>query len=126
MTMVLPSDLTTVPVRRSPFLSVTWSANDTDESPKSAVNSNTSRLRSTAYPPNCRVVCSYLGSQSCFVPRNRDEKAEQSRLIRSQARGRLALGFGILLVGRSLRRGMIFHAIFQSTNPLAQTLAELR
>src|SRR5690242_5324301 len=38
-----------------------------------------------------------------------------------------ALGFGLLgLVGRCLRGGIVLHAIFQGTNPFAQTFAKLR
>src|SRR5215471_7566170 len=93
------------------------------------------KARSTATPQSCaarpilqiaELSVAVWGPRVALYLENRDEKAEKYRLIRSRARGRLALGFGVLLVGRSLRRGMILHAVFQGTNPLAQTLAELR
>src|SRR5690242_3142277 len=86
-------------------------------------------LRAYAARPSLQIAelsVAVRGPRVALYLENRDEKAEKYRLIRSRARGRLALGFGVLLVGRSLRRGMILHAIFQGTNPLAQTLAELR
>src|SRR5579863_7021345 len=127
MTRVLPSDFTTVPVRRSPFFKVTWSAKRADESPKNAVRANTSSLRSTALPPDCKE------SVSIWEPRVTVNQSETKTARHNAAtprcfstRSRLALGFGVLLIGRSLCRGMIFHTVFQGTNPLAQTLAELR
>ena len=45
----------------------------------------------------------------------------------SQRGDGLALGFGVLaLVRRTLRGGMILHALFQGADPLTQTFAELR
>src|SRR5579859_3051136 len=48
-TSVLPSDFTTVPVIRSPFFNVTWSANRAEDNPRSATRKNASSLRNTTY-----------------------------------------------------------------------------
>src|SRR5271166_5728678 len=129
---VLPSDLTTVPVRRSPFLSVTWSAKSADESPKNAIRVNNSNLRNTTLPSTFRVLIElYEGPGTAFEHEfraqigKRRQRGEVCFPPCFSTRSWLALCFGFFLVGW-LRRGIVLHAIFQGTNPLTQTLAELR
>jgi len=38
-----------VPVRRSPFFNVTWSANRADDNPRNDIRVNTTNLRNTTY-----------------------------------------------------------------------------
>src|ERR1022692_515923 len=52
---VLPSDFTTVPVRRSPFFNVTRSANRADDSANSVISANSSNLRTVLPPPKVKL-----------------------------------------------------------------------
>src|SRR5215831_16198984 len=126
---VLPSDLTTVPVRWSPFFRVTWSANEVEANPKNAVKASISSFPSTAEPPklqSCQTSMWEPGGY-CELIRNTGEEADSTAVWTTRRRSRLALGFGVLaLVGRSLCGRLVFHAVFQSANPLTQTFAQLR
>src|SRR5215831_6129913 len=63
----------------------------------------------------------------CELIRDTGEEAAVTAVWATRLRSRLALSFGTLaLVGRSLRGGLIFHAIFQRADPLTQTFAQLR
>ena len=85
------------------------------------------RSGATRLPPLAREVSDDFGAQSCYERRNRDEANGRRRPREPQTRSGLALGFGLLgLVGGSLRRRIVLHAIFQRADSFAQTFAELR
>src|ERR1035438_9602389 len=138
-TSVLPSDLTTVPVRRSPFFRVTWSANRADDSPRIAIRVTNENLHNTTYLHVSGLFGMHKQFEARDSPLGRGQKQgrggraitqriEQRELApaRAQPRTRLAFGFSLLVrIGRSLRGRLFLHAVLKAANALGQSFSKL-
>src|ERR1035438_30283 len=139
-TSVLPSDVTTVPVRQSPFFRVTWSANRADDSPRIAIRVTNENSRNTTYLQISGLFGMHMQFEARDSPLGRGQKQgrgggavtqgiEPRELAptRVQPRTRLAFGFSFLVrIGRSLRGRLFLHAVLKAANALGQPFSKFR
>ncbi len=143
-TSVLPSDFTTVPVSRSPFFNVTWSANKADDNPRNAHQGELTypSLRNTTYLQDCRA----FENENTLGARNSDGTEIGTQRQRGGNYGRkklptmlftwhpqtatqkrltpVSFWFQSSCSDRSRRRRLFLHAVFKAANALGQSFAE--